>query len=245
MAKKKSDNYWEPHAKILSAMPRFNAAILKARRKLKIPEEGIPFDDRANWYSSLFIPNDEDTARRYGKAYMHEVMPPNKKFLDVVDKIRADFNLDARWVHPIISYLGASDRSLDAPFHLSAYAEPRFNDVRLPKNKLRVTSLSIRIEKDTSVADVVNIWDDIEKYQLYMDSEVPNKRHPIEPDTVKRYEEVMKLKPNNTYDQIAKEHPDLRFDTGEDVRNFVRRTENRFKKRSTIRNVPNLYWHND
>jgi hypothetical protein len=62
MAKTKSDNYWEPHARILESMPRFQTAISDVRKRLGIPDTGIPFDDRAEWFSDFYRNADEDTA---------------------------------------------------------------------------------------------------------------------------------------------------------------------------------------
>ena len=79
-----------------------------------------------------------------------------------------------------------------------------------------------------------------------MDSEIPSRRDPIQPDTVERYKKLMELRKDkkNTYDKIANDYPRLGFDTGEDVRGFIRRIEKRFKKRTTLRDLPHLYWHN-
>lgn len=245
MAKTKIDNYWEPYARILECMPRFQTAVTEVRKRLKIPDTGIPLKDRASWFSNFFLNADEDTAKRYGGAYGYELLPPNKQILDELDNLRLEFNLDPRWLHPLFHYIFSGNESLNPPPQKSAWATPMMNDVRLPKNQQRVTSLSIQIEKDTSIHDIEAIWDDIKKYQAYMDADIPSRRDPIQEETVERYKKVVALKANkqNTYDKIAKDYPDLRFDTGEDVRGFVRRIEKRFKKRSTLRDLPNLFWH--
>ena len=246
MGKAKSSNYWKPHARILESMPRFQASIAGVRKRLNIPETGIPYDDRAEWYADLYRNADEDTSRRYGGAYGYELLPPNKQLLDELDSLRLEFNLDSRWLHPLFNHIFSADKSLDPPSQQSAWPAPRMNDVRLPKEQQRVTSLSIRIEKDTTIQDIEDIWKDVQKYQAYMDAEIPSRRDPIRAETVERYKKVMELRANkqNTYDSIARRHPDLGFDTAEDVRGFIRRVEKRFKKRSTLRDLPNLYWHN-
>ena len=45
MAKTKSDNYWEPHARILESIPRFQSAISEVRKRLNIPDKGVPYDE--------------------------------------------------------------------------------------------------------------------------------------------------------------------------------------------------------
>ena len=246
MAKAKANNYWEPLARILESMPRFQAAISGVRKRLKIPETGVPYDDRADWFGNFFINADEDTHARYGGAYGYQLLPPNKQVLDELDNLRLEFNLDPRWLHPLFNYIFTASEPLQSPSNQSAWPSPRMNDVRFPKEKQRVTSLSIRIEKDTTIHDVEAIWPEIKKYQAYMESEIPSRRDPIQPETVERYRKIMELRKDrqNTYDKISKEHDDLKFDTGEDVRSFIRRIEKRFKKRSTLRDLPNLYWHN-
>ena len=64
MVKAKADNYWEPHARILESMPRFQAAISGVRKRLSIPATGIPAEDRADWFENFFRNPDEDTASR-------------------------------------------------------------------------------------------------------------------------------------------------------------------------------------
>ena len=246
MVKAKADNYWEPHARILESMPRFQAAISGVRKRLSIPTTGIPVEDRADWFENFFRNPDEDTASRYGWAYGYQLLPPNKKLLDELDNLRMEFNLDPRWLHPLFNYIFSAEKSLEAPSNQSAWPSPNMNDVRLPKEQLRVTSLNIRIEKDTTIHDIEAIWPSIKKYQEYMDSEIPSRRDPIQAETIKRYKKLMELRADkkNTYDKIAKDYPKLGFDTGEDVRGFIRRIEKRFKKRSTLRDLPNLYWYN-
>lgn len=246
MAKAKADNYWEPHARILESMPRFQAAVSEVRKRLSIPETGIPYDERADWFGNFFAYPDEDTEGRYGGAYGYQLLPPNKQVLDELDNLRIEFNLDPRWLHPLFNYVFSAEESLDPPSNQSAWPSPKMNDVRLPKEQQRVTSLSIRIEKDTTIHDIEAIWPSIRKYQAYMDSEIPLRRDPIQPETVERYKKLMELRHDkkNTYGKIAKDYPKLGFDTGEDVRGFIRRIEKRFKKRSTLRDLPNLYWHN-
>jgi len=245
MAKTKSDNYWEPHARILESMPRFQSAIHDARKRLNIPKTGIPYDDRAEWFASFYRSADEDTAKRYGGAYGYELLPPNKELLDQLDNLRMEFNLDPRWLHPLFRYIFSAESALEPPSSQSAWPSPRMNDVRLPKEQQRVTSLSIRIEKDTTIRDIEDIWKDVQKYQAYMDADIPSRRDPIQTETVERYRKVMALRANKqkTYDKIARDYSDLGFETGEDVRGFIRRIEKRFKKRSTLRDLPNLYWH--
>lgn len=246
MSKAKAYNYWEPHARILESMPRFQAAISGVRKRLNIPATGIPVEDRADWFENFFRSPDEDTANRYGWAYGYQLLPPNKKLLDELDNLRLDFNLDPRWLHPLFSYIFSADDTLESPSMQSAWPSPKMNDVRLPKEQQRVTSLSIRIEKDTTIRDIEAIWPSIKKYQAYMDSEIPSRRDPILKDTVERYKKLMELRADkqNTYDKIAKDHDYLGFETGEDVRGFIRRVEKRFKKRSALRDLPHLYWHN-
>jgi hypothetical protein len=115
MAKTKSDNYWEPHARILESMPRFQGAIAEVRKRLSIPETGIPYDYRAEWFENFFHNADEDTASRYGHAYGYELLPPNKEFLDELDYLRAEFNLDPRWLHPLFNYIFTAEKSLEPP----------------------------------------------------------------------------------------------------------------------------------
>jgi hypothetical protein len=226
-------------------MPRFQAAISMVRKRLAIPDTGVPHNDRAKWFSDFYLSADEDTDRRYGGAYGYQLLPPNKELLDELDALRLEFNLDPRWLHPLFNYIVSADAELDAPSSQSAWPSPRMNDVRLPKEQLRVTSLSIQIEKDTTISDIESIWKDVQKYQAYMDSAIPSRRDPIQKVTIKKYKKLMFLRKDkqNTYDKIARDHPDLGFSSGEDVRNFIRRVEKRFKKRSTLNDLPSLYWH--
>jgi hypothetical protein len=91
-----------------------------------------------------------------------------------------EFNLDPRWLHPLFNYIFSAENSLEPPSNQSAWPSPKMNDVRLPKGQQRVTSLSIRIEKDTTIHDIEDIWPEIKKYQAYMDSEIPSRRDPIQ-----------------------------------------------------------------
>ncbi len=238
-----SDNYWEPHARILESMPRFRAAISDVRKRLNIPETGIPFDDRAEWYENLFRNADVDTEGRYGGAYNYQILPPNKELLDELDNLRLEFNLDPRWLTPLFNYIFSAEKSLEAPSDQSAWVSPKMNDVRLPKEQQRVTSLSIRIEKDTTIHDVRAIWSEVQKYQAYMDADIPSRRDPINKETVKRYKDVIELlDAGSSYGQIAKKYKN-KFNTAEDVRSFKNKQEARFKKRTSLRNLPSLWWH--
>ena len=244
MAKTKSDNYWEPHARILESMPRFQTAISGVRKRLNVPDTGIPYDDRSEWFADFYRNADEDTSRRYGGAYGYELLPPNKQLLDELDNLRLEFNLDPRWLHPLFNYIFTADKLLESPSKRSAWPSPRMNDVRLPKHQQRVTSLSIRIEKDTTIHDIEVIWDDVKKYQEYMDADIPSRRDPIKPETVERYRTVVKLRSEGLkYQEIAEKFPD-KFNSAEDVRSFKNKQEARFKKRTSLRDLPNLWWHN-
>ena len=103
MAKAKADNYREPRARILESMPRFQTAITDVRKRLNIPETGIPYDERADWFGSFFASPDVDTESRYGGAYGYQLLPPNKQVLDELDNLRLEFNLDPRWLHPLFN----------------------------------------------------------------------------------------------------------------------------------------------
>lgn len=243
MAKTKSDNYWEPHARILESMPRFQAAVSDVRKRLGIPETGIPYDERAEWFADFYRNADEDTAKRYGGAYGYELLPPNKELLDELDNLRLEFNLDPRWLHTLFNYIFSADKSLEPPSQKSAWPSPRMNDVRLPKEQQRVTSLSIRIEKDTTIHDIEDIWDDVRKYQAYMDADIPSRRDPIQVETVDRYRNIIKLRADGLkYQEIAEKYPD-KFNSAEDVRSFKNKQEARFKKRTSLRHLPSLWWH--
>ena len=244
MGNTKPDNYWEPHARILESMPRFQTAISGVRKRLDIPNTGIPYDDRAEWFADFFRNADEDTESRYGGAYGYQLLPPNKNLLDELDKLRAEFNLDPRWLHPLFKYIFSAEESLEPPSSQSAWPTPKMNDVRLPKDRQRVTSLSIRIEKDTTIHDVRAIWSEVQKYQAYMDAEIPSRRDPINKETVERYQAVIKsLADGLKYGEIAKKYP-KKFHSAEDVRSFRNKQEARFKKRTSLRNLPRLWWHN-
>lgn len=225
-------------------MPRFQSAISEVRKRLNIPDKGIPYDDRAEWFSDFFRNADVDTSKRYGGAYGYELLPPNKQLLDELDNLRLEFNLDPRWLHPLFSYIFSAEKSLEPPSNHSAWASPRMNDVRLPKEQQRVISLSIRIEKDTTISDIEDIWNDIKKYQAYMDTEIPSRRDPIQTETVERYRSIVKLRADGLkYQEIADKYPD-KFNSAEDVRSFKNKQESRFKKRTSLRDLPNLWWHN-
>lgn len=242
--KKKLTNRWESYAQILAAMPRFKAALSDVRKRLNIPDTGIPYNDRAEWFENFYQNADEDTFNRYGGAYGYELLPPNKQLLDELDNLRLEFNLDPRWLHPLFNYVFSADQSLESPSPKSAWASPRMNDVRLPKDQQRVTSLSIKIEKDATIHDITAIWGEIQKYQAYMDAEIPSRRDPIQKETVKRYQNVIKLLADGLkYQQIADKYP-KKFNSAEDVRSFRNKQEVRFKKRTSLRDLPSLWWHN-
>jgi hypothetical protein len=244
MAKAKADNYWEPRARILESMPRFQTAITDVRKRLNIPKTGVPYDERADWFGSFFASPDVDTESRYGGAYGYQLLPPNKQILDELDNLRLEFNLDPRWLHPLFNYIFSAEKSLEPPSNQSAWVTPKFNDVRLPKEQLRVTSLNIRIEKDTTIHDVHAVWEEIQKYQAFMDTEIPSRRDPINIETVQRYKGVIRyLSEGLNYGQIAKKYPS-KFNSAEDVRAFKNKQEARFKKRTSLRNLPSLWWHN-
>jgi hypothetical protein len=244
MAKTTADNYWGPHAEILECMPRFQSDIKAIRKRLNIPDTGIPFDDRAEWYENLFHNADEDAAIRYGGAYDYELLPPNKELLDELDRLRTEFNLDPRWLHPLFNYIFTAEKSLEPPSQKRAWPSPRMNDVRLPKDQLRVTSLSIKIEKDTTIHDITAIWGDIKKYQAYMDADIQSRRDPIQAETVERYRDIVKLRAKGLkYQDIAEKYSE-KFNSAEDVRSFKHKQESRFKKRTSLRNLPSLWWHN-
>ena len=227
-------------------MPRFKKAITNARNELNIPADGVAYEDRNYWYQSFFMHPDVNTGTRYGFMVGHELLPPNKKLLDIIDKIIIDFNLDSRWTQEVFDYISSGDGKLDAPFWRSANPVPKFNDVRLLKKDLRVTSLSISINKETSIQDIRDIWPEIKKYQAYMDSDIPKRRDPIWVRTVERYVKVCELREQgSTLEKIALKHPELKFDTAKDVSDFLKRVEKRFKphKNGTLRAVPDLFWH--
>jgi hypothetical protein len=240
------DNYWQPIADILSRYPRFLKAVSKVREDMDVPADGIAPDERPQWYSAMLAAGEEDTGKRYGFMTGHDLLPSNKKILDALDQLAYDFNLDARWLHGLFMFVFLGDEKLDPPFYRSASPQAYFNDVRLPKEQLRVTSLSISLQKDTSIEDVRAIWGDIEKFQAYMDTDVPQRRDKVRPETVKRYQEVRDLEDSGlTQDDIARKHPRLNFDTAKDVSDFKRELEKRFRppKSGALRKLPSLWWH--
>jgi hypothetical protein len=241
-----NDNYWKPIADILSRYPRFIKAVVAARQKLNVPPGGIPYDERAEWFSSLLSAGEEDTGKRYGFVIGHDLLPSDKLTLDTLDQLARDFNLDSRWLHNLFMLVFSGDTNLEPPFHRSASPRARVNDVRLPKEQLRVTSLGIDIHKDTSIEDIRAIWGEIEKLQAYMDSDVPQRRDKIKPETVKRYLKVRQLEDQGqTQQEIADKHATLGFGTAKDVSDFKRELEQRFKpsKSGALRKLPPLWWH--
>lgn len=239
------DNYWQPIAEVLSHYPRFLKAVAEVRRQLNIPVDGIPVEERSEWFSSM-LTGEIDTGKRYGFMTGHDLLPSDKKTLDALDQLASDFNLDNRWLHSLFMYVFTGGEKLDPPFHRSANLRPYMNDVRLPKEKLKVTSLSISIQKDTSIEDIRAIWDEVEKYQAYMDSDIPKRRDKIKSETVKRYLKVRELEDNGlTQREIAELHPKLGFTTAKDVSDFKRELEQRFKpaKSGALRKLPPLSWH--
>ncbi len=241
-----NNTYWQPIADILVCYPRFLKAVDELRDQYKVPPAGIPHDKRAAWHVSFFASANEDTGKRYGYMTGYDLLPPNKDMLDTLDKLAADFNLDARWLHSLFTFVFFGEKKLDPPFHRSANVRPRMNDVRLPKDQLRVTSLSISLQKDTSIEDVRAIWDEVEKFQAYMDTDVPQRRDKIKPETVRRYQQVRKLENGGfTQQKIAEKYPKLGFDTAKDVSDFKRELEKRFRpaKSGALRKLPSLWWH--
>lgn len=230
--------YWEKQVKILSAMPRFIKEIALARENLGIPASGMPKDERAAWFSGLFDGTD-DIAARYGIDT--DYMPNNKKLLDEIDRLRREFNLDTRWVFPLFIHLAGSE--LNPPHEKRAEVRPKIDDIRLPKEKRRVKRLSIELTKDTTIKDIRDLWDEVKAYQAYMDGDLPSRRDEIHDTTVEKYQRIMQLKSEGKKaGKIAIDYPTLGFLTGEDVRTFVNQIEKRFKKRSALRNVPDLWF---
>ncbi|MGH7157247.1 MAG: hypothetical protein ACREGG_04020 [Candidatus Saccharimonadales bacterium] len=240
------DNYWQPIADILSRYPRFLKAVAKVRRELGVPEGGISMEQRASWYGSLIAAGEVDTGKRYGYISGHDLLPSNKKILDALDQLARDFNLDSRWLHSLFAYVFLGDKKLSPPFYRSASPQAYFNDVRLPKEQLRVTSLSISLQKDTSIEDIRAIWPEVEKLQAYMDSDIPQRRDKIKPETVRRYLKVRELEDKGlSQKDIAEKHQKLGFDTAKDVSDFKRELEQRFKpaKSGELQKLPPLWWH--
>jgi hypothetical protein len=240
------DNYWEPIADILSHYPRFLKAVAKLQQEFDVPPVGIPHSKRANWYGTLFGAADMDTGIRYGYMIGHDLLPPNEKMLDALDALAADFNLDARWLHSLFTFVFLGDTTLSPPFHRSVSPRARFNDIRLPKDQLRVTSLSISLQKDTSLGDIHAIWGEVEKYQAYMDTDVPQRRDKVKSATVKKYQKVRELEDQGMpQSEIAQKYPKLGFLSAKDVSDFKRGFEQRFRpaKSGVLRNVPPLSWH--
>jgi hypothetical protein len=241
------DNYWQPIADILSYYPRFLKAVAKMRADLGVPEGGIPLEERGQWYGNQVAAGEEDTGQRYGYMIGHDLLPSDKATLDALDKLASDFNLDSRWLHSLFIFVFLGDNKLDPPFHRSASVRPLMNDIRLPKEQLRVTSLSISLQKDTSIEDIRAMWDEVEKYQAYMDSDVPRRRDKIKPETVKRYLKIQQLEDKGIPQrEIAEKYPKLGFGTAKDVSDFKRELEERFRpaKSGALRKLPPLSWHN-
>jgi hypothetical protein len=241
-----ADNYWQPIADILAQYPRFLKAVAKLRQQLNIPPGGVPYDERSERFSAMLAAGEEDTAKRYGHMTGHDLLPSDKTTLDVLDQLAQDFNLDSRWLHSLFMFMFFDGTKLDPPFYRSANPRAYFNDVRLPKDQLRVTSLGISIQKDTSIEDIRAIWPEIEKLQAYMDSDIPKRRDKIKSDTVKRYLKVRELEVAGlTQDDIARKHPKLGFDVAKDVSDFKRELEKRFRptKSGAVRKLPPLWWH--
>lgn len=240
------DNYWQPIADILCRFKRFQTAVAKVREEFGVPPSGIPLEQRAEWYGTLVSSGEEDTGKRYGFISGHDLLPSDKKILDALDKLTRDFNLDSRWLHSLFTYVFLDDKKLTPPFHRSASPRAYFNDVRLPKDQLRVTSLGISLQKDTSIEDIRVIWPEIEKLQAYMDADLPQRRDLIKPVTVKRYMKIRRLEDGGlTQQEIAERYPDLGFDTAKDVSDFKRELEQRFRppKSGELRKLPSLWWH--
>jgi len=107
MAKKKSDNYWEPHAKILPRMKRFQREVLKFRRAWNIPDTGLKQDDIYDWQTNLVetdpSPLSEEQLRYAGWDYYGPVV--HGRFWQALTDLCTSFNLDQRWIAPIYMYV--------------------------------------------------------------------------------------------------------------------------------------------
>ena len=223
----KTEKYWENLALILEHMKRFKKAVLEARKEWNIPNKGLPFKNRANWYSSLFVNSDIDRKEHLKQGRLFELLPPNTKIINVLENFSKEFNLDPRWYNTLMSHIAAGTR-LNPPYG-KPYIQPLLNDVRLPENQWEVKRISVDIYKETKPQDLIDIWPQIERWQKLMKVRIPEKRRPIQDENVKKYLKIRRLEDHKlTHNQIVSKHHKLGFRTDIDVANFKKEIEERF-----------------
>jgi hypothetical protein len=219
-------NYWESLAKILERYKRFQKRVVFARKQLGINSDGLPAQDRASWYSNSL--NSSGLRKDNAHNFDLSLLPDDKKFMDVLERLASDFNLDSRWYSSLFQFI-VGGGTLIPPFG-KASVNARVNDVRLTKEELVVEQLWIDIRKDTSIEDIRELWGQVEAYQEYMATDFPKKRRPIQKESIEKYVKVRDLEDDKLpQKRIARDYPELGFTSAEDVSNFKKELEERFK----------------
>jgi hypothetical protein len=225
------NNYWSDQAKMLTAMKRFQSAVVAFRNDHGIQPGGIPINERAGWYESLFTNQTFSASNLLGSRSDYELLPGNKDFINDLEYLAAEFGLESRWLMPLFIMISSGKNEIDPPSSESTVLLPRINDARLPENQQTVTRLLIEIRKDCAQSDIAKIWPKVKQIQKQMLGETPERRKQIDPSILKAYLRMREMEDDGCpHSVIAKE---FGFQSSEDVSRFkTSEIEKRF--RSTI-----------
>lgn len=209
-------------------MKRFQKAVLNFRSKIGIPIEGLQKEKRASWYQNNYTYFPDNSPEKFSREPNQQLIPTDPKFRNLLRQFAKSFGLDEIWYDSLFTYLLCDDQiELDVP-HYEPYLEVRINDVRLPADQVKVTSIKMNIDSETKLNDVRNIWSKIKKLQKRMVLPPPQRRRPFTERIVNRYLKVRDLEDSGKkHREIADE---LGFTSAEDVAAFKRNLES-FSKR--------------
>jgi len=155
--------YYEQIAKILPRMKRFQKAVMDFRSKIGIPPEGLQRDKRADWYQRNYSYLPEKSPEKFSRETNHQLIPTDPKFRRLLKQFARSFGLDEIWYDSLFTYLLCDGLiELDVP-HYEPYLEVRVNDVRLPADQIKVTSIKMNIDSETKLNDVRKIWSKIKE----------------------------------------------------------------------------------
>ncbi len=223
---------------MLIAYKRFQRATSKFRKKYRIPETGIPWEKRAEWYQSLSKSADYDPELLLKFHVDLRLLPPNKKFVGDIVRLANEFNLDERWYMTLFFHLMQGGGRL-SPLG-SASVNALVNNSRLSEDKQFVTRLWINVRKDTSLSDIENVWSRVQDLQKKMVADIPEKRRPISSAEKKRYLEIRSLEEQGLTQGKIAEKLSYKGNVASDVAQFKNRIEKRFRNDGRFNKYPSL-----
>jgi hypothetical protein len=198
------NDYWSDYGEMLTYFKPFREPVVTFRTEWGIPSGGFTDkESRGNWYRDFFACAEYDPDERYRYQLGYRYLPPNEKFITSLKELALYFGLDERWYLQLVFHAAGSDLELKDP-QPSAAINLNINDAHLPDEERMVTSISIVIQKDTSLEDIRSLWSKVQDLQSRMEGSVPERRRKVSKENKERYITIRQLEDEGLkHEQIA------------------------------------------